>query len=264
MIRYCFHKSWQVIGAAISYFLFGLGVVLLGVLFRIISLVPGISAAKKQRWIRYWIHLGCLIFINLMRLFGLIRYTFDLDSLSLVKPGCLVVANHPSLIDVVLLFAMIKDLSCIVKAELWNNLFTGMVVRLAGFIPNNSVDAVSLSVKKLREGENLLIFPEGSRTKVDDSICFKRGASNIAVEADIHIMPVLIECYPGALKKGQKWYIIPSGGSNFSISSGQLLKLDKCIDTTKRKTLQYRELTQFLESAYKKWQVTGLPPVPKK
>ncbi|MGS2718088.1 lysophospholipid acyltransferase family protein [Eionea flava] len=181
-----------------------------------------------------------------------------------IKGRCLIIANHPSLIDVVLLFAVHKNLNCIVKGALWDNFFTGSVVRLAGFIPNNSAGVVSIAVEKLHAGENLLIFPEGSRSEDDCKFRFKRGASNVVVAADVAIMPVLIKCYPSALKKGQKWYIIPDGGAGFSLDSGHLLSLRECIDTTKPKTLQYRDLTQFLEDYYEDWFVAGSPPVPNK
>lgn len=246
-------KIWQIISAAICYTLFGLGAVVVGLVFRIVFFIPLISAATKQTWIRWCIHKGCLAFINIMRLCGLIRYRFELDSLMAAKPGHLVIANHPSLIDVVLLFAAKKNLNCIVKGELFDNVFTSAVVRLAGFIPNNSADAVSIAVAKLSAGENVIIFPEGTRSDDVDHIKFKRGASNIAVAAQASIMPVLIKCYPSALKKGDKWYTIPDGGPNFTLSSGQMLQTGECIDTTKPKTLQYRELTRFLEDYYKDW-----------
>lgn len=246
-------KLWQIFSAAFSYTSFGLGALIVGIFFRLLAPIPFVSPVTKQKWIRWSIHKGCLTFIRMMRLFGLIRYSFDIDSMFKAKQGHLLIANHPSLIDVVLLLAVNKNLCCFVKSAVWENFFTGAVVRQAGFVPNNADQLLPMSAAKLEAGENLLIFPEGTRTKGDNKINFKRGAANMAVAVNASIMPVLIKCHPRALKKGDKWYDIPDGGPNFSIVSGQLLELGQCIDTTKPKPRQYRELTQFLESHYKDW-----------
>ena len=251
-------KSWQLLTAAISYCLFGIGAVIVGVLFRILELIPGIARQRKQRWIRSVIHCGCLTFIRLLKFFGLIQYQFKLSFNRPHNNGRVVVANHPSLIDVVLLFAAHKNVTCIVKGSLWKNIFTGAVVRLAGFIPNDSERALTLAVEKLNRGEDVLIFPEGTRRDNDEPIRFKRGAANIAVNAGVDILPILIKCYPSALKKDDKWYNIPDGGPTFTLVSGELIRLDACIDGNAPRTLQYRQLTRFLESYYERW----LKPLP--
>ncbi|MFC3095363.1 1-acyl-sn-glycerol-3-phosphate acyltransferase [Alteromonas sediminis] len=255
-------KVAQVVAAAISYSLFGLGAIFLGLFARVISVIPGVRATTKQAWIRWHIHKGCLAFINVMRGFGLIRYTFKLDSLLKANPGHLIIANHPSLIDVVLLFAANKNLNCIVKAGMFSNVFTRALVRLAGFIPNNALDAVPLAAAKVNAGENVLIFPEGTRVDNDEKIRFKRGASNVAIAAEAPIIPVLIKCQPSALKKGDKWYNIPDGGPEFLLVSAPPLVLEECVDITKPRTLQYRELTRYLEHYYENWMAnnTHTPP----
>jgi 1-acyl-sn-glycerol-3-phosphate acyltransferase len=258
MSKFRVKKLWQIFSAATSYILFGLGALIVGVFFRLLNPVTIISPATKQKWIRWCIHKGCLTFIRFMRFVGLIRYSFDVESMLQAKPGHIVIANHPSLIDVVLLLAVNKNLCCFVKSAVWNNFFTGAVARQAGFVPNNAEEVLTITTEKLEAGENLLIFPEGTRTKIDGNIKFKRGAANMAVAVSASIMPIFIKCNPGVLRKGDKWYIIPDGGSNFSLTSGPLLKLDDHIDTTKSKPLQYRELTQFLEDYYTNWNVSEI------
>ena len=245
-------KILQIVAAAISYTVFGIGALLVGLFFRLLSIVP-ISPGVKQCWIRWCIHMGCLSFIKLMRALGLLTYSFDIQTMREAQSGYIVMANHPSLIDAVFILAANKDVSCIVKSALWNNFFTGAVVQLAGYIPNNDADAVSIAAEKLKAGENILIFPEGTRNEYDEQLDFKRGASNIAVAANAPILPVLIKCNPRALQKGEKWYHIPDGGSHFSIVARNILTLDRCIDTSRPRTIQYRHLTQFLKVYYKQW-----------
>lgn len=243
-------KAWQVSSAAVCYFLFGIGALVVGIFFRLLSPFPFISADKRQRMIRWSVHKGCLTFIRIMRFFGLIRYTFDVDSMKQASPGHIVIANHPSLIDVVLLLAVNEQMCCFVKSAVWESVFTGAVVRQAGYIPNNADQVLPMAAAKLEAGENILIFPEGTRTKDDNIIRFKRGASNMAVAVNAAIMPVIIECHPRALKKGDKWYDIPPGGPAFTLSSKTLIALEDCIDTSLPRPKQYRQLTRYLENYY--------------
>nr|WP_246261381.1 lysophospholipid acyltransferase family protein [Alteromonas ponticola] len=169
------------------------------------------------------------------------------------QPGHIIIANHPTLIDVVLLLAVNRQMCCFVKGAVWDNFFTGAVAKQAGFIPNHSEQLLTMAAAKLKAGENILIFPEGTRTKHDNTIHFKRGAANMAVAVNAAIMPVLIKCHPGALKKGDKWYDIPDGGPVFELKSGQLLQLHECIDTSLPRPKQYRHLTDFLTRYYQDW-----------
>lgn len=242
---------WRAVRAGICYILFGAGALCIGIVFRILSVIPFIAPLTKQIWIRWWIHKGCLTFIRLMRLLGLIQYRYHFSNLKQYPQGNIVIANHPSLIDAVFIFAYEKNISCLVKSALWSNFFTGDVARLAGYIPNNTPEAVLMAAEKLRRGENLLIFPEGTRTKRAQPLHFRRGAANIAVATNMPILPIFIECKPAALGKGDKWYSIPQGGASFTLRLTRSLSLDECIDTSKPNTLQYRDLTQFLEQFYR-------------
>lgn len=245
-------KIWQIFSAALCYSLFGLGALIVGVFFRLLSPLPFIPGAKRQRMIRWSVHKGCLSFIRIMRFFGLIRYAFDVDSMKQAQPGHIVIANHPSLIDVVLLLAVNEQMCCFVKSAVWENMFTGAVVRQAGYIPNNSEQVLPMATAKLEAGENILIFPEGTRTMDDNLVRFKRGAANMAVAVQAAIMPVVIECHPRALKKGDKWYNIPLGGPTFKLTSKKLIALEDCIDTGLPRPKQYRQLTRYLENYYER------------
>jgi len=245
------YKTRQIACAGVSYAFFGVVALLIGATFRLMSPISAISPAKKQHMIRWCIHKGCLTFIRTLRFFGLIRYHFDISSLRAGRTGHIITANHPSLIDVVLLLAVNKQICCIVKSAIWDNFFIGPVVRQAGFIPNHAEHFLPVADARLRAGDNILIFPEGTRTKDDNIVRFRRGAANIAVASGAAILPVIIECCPRGLKKGDKWYDIPAGGLNFVLRSGEPLIASDCIDTTLPRPKQYRHLTEFLENYYK-------------
>ncbi len=92
---------------------------------------------------------------------------FDLEELDQLRGAgpLLLAANHPSLLDAVLILSRVPDTVCIMKAELMDNLLFGAAARLARFIRNDAPLAMILDAgEELRQGAHLLIFPEGTRT----------------------------------------------------------------------------------------------------
>lgn len=128
----------------------------------------------------------------------------------LVGGPTLVVANHPTLLDVVFLIARMPQADCIVKREAWQNPFLRHVVRIAGYIPNGEgPQVVDTCVERLRAGRSVVLFPEGSRSPDRGLRPFKRGAAHIALRSGCPITPVFLTCTPPALKKGQPWWAVP-------------------------------------------------------
>jgi 1-acyl-sn-glycerol-3-phosphate acyltransferase len=142
-------------------------------------------------------------FVGLMRATGLIK--FDLDALDALKrePSIIVAPNHPSLIDAVLVISRLPTVVCIMKAEIWDNIFLGGGSRLAGYIRNDSpVNMVRLSASELRAGRQLLVFPEGTRTRRKPINRFKGGFALIAKKAQAPVQTVIIETNSPFLGKG--------------------------------------------------------------
>ena len=105
-----------------------------------------------------------------MSVFGVFQYeTTELQRLE--RRGLLILANHPTLIDIVFLMAFVPQADCIVKAGLWRNPFTRATVRATGYIRNDDdgLRVVDDCVASLRDGGNLIIFPEGTRTTAGGS-----------------------------------------------------------------------------------------------
>lgn len=245
---------WRVFATGLSFTVFGLGGLISGGVFRVVGILP-IDAEVKKRLIKAWIQKICLMYIRMMRGLGVLTYSYDLQQLEAHPGGAVIVANHPSLLDAIFVLALCKNITCIVKGALYRNPFTAVAVRLAGYIPNDSDTVMEIAAQKLADKENILIFPEGTRNTADDQLDFKRGAANLVVMANCDILPVLIGCQPRTLQKGVAWYKIPSRPPHFSLESGPALKLDECIETSKHRTLQYRQLTRFLITYYRNWMI---------
>lgn len=197
-------------GTAISFIAFGIGGLLIGVVAAPILQTGIRDGERRQRIARQLIQRCFRCFIVLMRVLGVLDYRFKHVG-RLQRPGLLVLANHPSLIDVVFLLAHMPHADCIVKGRLANNPFTRGPIRAAGYITNDDPEAVLAAAKaSLERGNSLVLFPEGTRTAPQRPIKFRRGGANIALRSGTDITPVLISCTPATLTKGEPWYRIPA------------------------------------------------------
>jgi len=239
---------WRIIAAGLSYVAFGIGAFVPGLYALILFILP-ISQAEKQRRIRRSIKGLCRFFVDMMQFYGLMNYRLENHENATVQ-GHLVIANHPTLIDAAFAIAYVDDLCCVVKDSLCRNPFTAIPVKLAGYIPNSSEQLLEQAIEKLHAKQNLLIFPEGTRNQYDTQLDFKRGAANIAVQANCPVLPIVISCLPRALGKHDAWYQLPTIKSRFLIRFLPSQQLSECIDVSKPRTLQYRDLTDYWKSIY--------------
>ncbi|MBP5321233.1 MAG: 1-acyl-sn-glycerol-3-phosphate acyltransferase [Kiritimatiellae bacterium] len=116
--------------------------------------------------------------------------------------GSVIVANHPSLIDVVFLTVLLPNTISVAKRELRRNPFIGRIVRQI-FLSDGET-FLEEGKALLAEGYNVLIFPEGTRSPADGGLHpFKRGAAHLALQAGAPLLPVFIRPTRRLLGKGQ-------------------------------------------------------------
>ena len=122
---------------------------------------------------------------------------FDLKALNELarRPGpMVVVANHPSLLDAVLLVSHLPNAVCIMKALLMHNLFLGAGARMARYIVNDApLTMIRSAIAELKDGACLIIFPEGTRTSEPPVGPCASTAGVIAARAGVPIDVVVIE-----------------------------------------------------------------------
>ncbi len=240
--------SWRLIATAIAFTIFGLGGVLVPLLaLPILALLPG-GHEKRQRRARYLVHLAALLFIHFMRLLGILRWRFaGLGKLE--REGQLVLANHPTLLDVVFLIALMPNANCIVKGKLVKNPTMRGVVSLSGYIVNDVgeslLDDASAS---LQQGSSLIVFPEGTRTPPNGQVELQRGAARIALYARVAPTLVVIRCEPPTLSKQHKWYHIPDRRFVIAIDVQHDLRLDSYLELNPAQGARY--LTRDLQNYY--------------
>jgi 1-acyl-sn-glycerol-3-phosphate acyltransferase len=167
--------------------------------------------------------------------------------------GQLILANHPTLIDVVLLMSMVERGDCVVKSQLGRNPFTRGPVRAAGFVFNDSSEGlIDDCIASLRSGNNLIIFPEGTRTSATLPVRLHRGAARVAVHGEMDITPVRITCEPPTLAKGEKWYHVPVRRAHFRIVVGDTIPVAGFLDGVANHALAARRLNRHLTDYFAK------------
>lgn len=147
------------------------------------------------------------LFVALMESVRLISVRVEnLERLTTAR-GAVIAANHPSLIDVVLLLVRTPRSVCVVKGRLLRNIFMSRVVRIAHLgndLPPN--EFFSKAETLLSRGFNILIFPEGTRTVPGVPSDFHRGAARLSLLVGVPVIPVKISVCPPILGKHQKWW----------------------------------------------------------
>jgi 1-acyl-sn-glycerol-3-phosphate acyltransferase len=178
---------------------------LAGVLYTLVSTVLYIVLPRKirARFGRQGIGTLLRVFLWLLEKTGLAE--LDLSALDALRgePGVIIAPNHPCLLDAVLVIARVPEVGCIMKAEIQDNVVLGGGARLAGYIRNDSaMSMVRLAARQVRNGQPLLVFPEGTRTRSRPINRFKGAFALIAKHANAPVQTVFIETDDAFLGKG--------------------------------------------------------------
>ncbi|QEY17420.1 1-acyl-sn-glycerol-3-phosphate acyltransferase [Cellvibrio sp. KY-GH-1] len=239
---------WRLCATGFSFALFGIGGVLIPLLASPWIKLTSRSPIVRQRRARLLIHRTFRLYIHTLRFLGVLSWQISGETL-LQRPGLLVLANHPCLIDVVFLIAFIPNPDCIVKGRLLTNPAMRGYLRLTGFLTNDSgAELVEAAGKSLAAGSALIIFPEGTRSQPGAGLKFQRGAANVALRTGTAVTPVTILCEPLTLTKKHRWYHIPPRKLHMTLRVGQ----DIAVSTYDRQTpaLAARQLTQDLQDYF--------------
>lgn len=185
-------------------------------------LYPLLPRATGRRLGRRMISFGYACFWRIAALSGMLRLQAQALKALRDEPGLIVAANHPSMLDAVMLVAWLPRSACVMKASLVRNPFLGPGARLARYIRNDSTRGmVRLAVDDLRQGGQLVLFPEGTRTTRPPVNPFRSALTLIAKRADCPIQTVFIDTDSPYLSKGWPVWRLPPLPIVFSVRLGQ-------------------------------------------
>jgi len=237
---------WRIFATGFVFVLFGIGALVISLTMFPLMRLSTRDADIARRRIQHGMQLTFRAFMETMRVLGILTYRVD-GAERLREPGRLIVANHPTLLDVVLLVSQMPEVDCIVKRGLWRNPFLRWPVSWAGYLPNSEGEAlIEECSATLQRGHSLLVFPEGSRTVPGKPLRMQRGAAHIALAADSEVLPVTIACDPPTLFKGNPWYRVPARRFHLHVVVGTPIAAKQFLRGGDVPSLAARRLTEWM------------------
>lgn len=176
--------------------LLGLGalalVCLLGLPFALVLM--GLPVATRVPMGRHLIRHSLAAYLHFLKTFCGVRIDASaLDSIRDDRP-LIIIANHPSLLDAVILLAQLPHASCVMKGSLKRNILFGPMAHLAGYVSNdNPMTLIRQTCDELASGAQILIFPEGTRTQTQPINPFSEATAFIAVRSGVAVQALFIE-----------------------------------------------------------------------
>jgi len=242
------NRLWRLLMTGLCFALFGIGGLLLSLVwFNLLPIVVR-DKPKRRRLARRSIAASFRLFLNIAKLTGALDYRIKGSDILRNERSCLVVANHPTLIDYVLLASVMPETDCLVKSALLRNPFVSGVIKAADYLVNSQADALLPACEqRLLQGDTILIFPEGTRTRPGEEMTLQRGAANIAVRCGCDLRVVVIHCSEHLLDKQSRWYDVPPRKPLFTVEVRERVEIEQFYDAESQEpALAARQLNRHL------------------
>ncbi len=217
--------------------------IFLSVIVLFISLFDREGAAVR-RIARFWAGMH-------LKVCGITVSAAGTDRIS--SPPYIFMANHQSALDIYALLCVLPMSSkWIAKRQLFSIPFFGWAIKRAGYIsldrenPREALKAINDAARKIREGTNIVIFPEGTRSKDGVLLPFKKGVFSLVVRAGIPVLPVGIKGTSALQPKGS---FIPRKKGVIYVNIGEPIPVNE--DSAPEKTRIMDEVRASIEKLIK-------------
>lgn len=160
--------------------------------------------ARRRRLCQGLIHQAVRVYARYTEAVGIFRVEFpEIERLRTMR-GTIFAPNHATLMDATHFLARLPRLVCVMKKSIAANPFMGVSSGLAGYLP---MDVGTEFIRRGRDAllaeDNLLVFPEGTRTVESPVNRFKNGFALMASLAGAPVQTVFIET--PVLFMGKRW-----------------------------------------------------------
>jgi 1-acyl-sn-glycerol-3-phosphate acyltransferase len=221
-------RGFQLIAFLGGYLLFGVIGVLTSIACYLVAL--GFRSARSRRFGQAVIHHLFRFFVWYLRRTGLLKLQAEAVQALRGERKIILVANHPSLLDVVFIAAQLPNLFCIMKANIIHNVVLCGQSKLAGYVNNRSgAGLIKACQARMAEGSNLLVFPEGTRTR-ERLGEFKMGFAVLARSVGATTHTLLIDYDHQFLGKGWPFFRPPPFPCHCTIRLGKQFHSDDATD----------------------------------
>lgn len=205
----------------LSFAMFFVGSLLIGVVGLPLMLpLAGFDLRRYRRWCTRTLGAAYVTFLFWMKVAGLVDYAPFEPPQGLEGRPYVVVANHPSLIDVLFFLHYMPGLTCVVKAAWYRSPLLGLLLRSTNYLPGPGADedlrdsptpALDRMVAHLGAGHPLLVFPEGTRSPAPTTLRrFHRGPFEAAARAGVPVVVVRVSVDQPFLRKGVPFWKVPA------------------------------------------------------
>ena len=128
--------------------------------------------------------------------------------------AAMLLSNHQSYLDpVAAAVACDRPLSAIARETLFRSGLVGWLIDFLGAFPldqeGSGLSGIKETLKRLRQGELVLVYPEGVRTFDGRLLPLKSGFATIARRARVPLVPLAVD---GAFQAWPRWRRLPGGG----------------------------------------------------
>jgi 1-acyl-sn-glycerol-3-phosphate acyltransferase len=206
---------------AYGFFQFGVHVLWLGK-WRMPRLIrSGQNIVEQRSKALFSAHRNVVIYLNTLSRLDLVKFDFEGSP---AQQPCIIMANHPSLLDFIIFLKDFPNAVCLYKSQTLKNPILSSFVQVAGYIqgmdgtPQANKRIISSCCERLREGHQVVIFPEGTRSKTTTQLHkFRTTGFHAAIKGDVPIQPVAIYCKPLLLGKNQSWIEFCKGVNRITV-----------------------------------------------
>ena len=179
----------------------------MGFLLFPVLLVAGRGGNGSKR-MRACVRSSYRFFVWAARITGLFRVDVSPEDRRILSSaqGRVVVANHISLIDIIILMAYLPDSTAVAKSAAGRNPFYSRIVSSVFIVNDDPSRVLNVASELLSSGVNIVIFPEGTRTAPGAVRRLHRGAAQMALHSGAEVLCATIFCDTRVLAKGQPWW----------------------------------------------------------
>ena len=218
-------RLWRSLLITFLFSIFGAGAIFFNyIIFPAISVF--VKKENRRQKFCETIHKTWKYFTELMKKTGLIKVNFTNHEKLNNLHGKIIVANHPSFIDIVILIGFLPNTLCIAKKEIKRNPFMGNIVKSLYLINDEDNDKMlEESVEILNQGYNIIIFPTGTRTTDGEDLKLHKGAAVMALHTGADIIPIHISCDTKFLAKHQNFYDAGDKTPTYTITVNNEIKI---------------------------------------
>ena len=207
------YTTYSLVNTFLTFITFFIGCILAFLLgYLILPIIP-IYKTKKQAFV-VWFSSKWVRMITGSQI--LIPQHLNFPSQERLAKPSVIIANHESFLDILVLLGMYPKNILVTNDWVYNSPFFGKVVQYIGFYPvSQGVEqAIPHLRQKIKEGYNICVFPEGTRSKTPNMTRFHKGAFFIAQELQLDIIPIVLHGYGYTLSKGDD-FVVKNGNVHF-------------------------------------------------